>query len=152
MEFGNFVITLILILLCLFSFWICMKYLPLNVKPHAANQSRVTKETHLCIHYFVYTLSIDTVQRLIDLLCDCPLWHYAARPVNITAVKYNYLTFQWKVECRRFYPPLRLQFHNERSCINININRLFSISLITEARNSRRLHKIKIAEKTCTLW
>ena len=46
-----------------------MKYLPLNVKPHAANQLRVTKETHLCIHYFVYTLAIDTVHRLSVLLC-----------------------------------------------------------------------------------
>jgi uncharacterized membrane protein len=46
-----------------------MKYLPLNVKPHAANQSRVTKETHLCIHYFVCTLAIDTVHRLNVLLC-----------------------------------------------------------------------------------
>ena len=46
-----------------------MKYLPLNVKPHAANQSRVTKETHLCIHYFVYMLGIDTVHRLSVLLC-----------------------------------------------------------------------------------
>ena len=46
-----------------------MTYLPLNVKPRAANQSRVTKETHLCIHYFVYTLAIDTVQRLNVLLC-----------------------------------------------------------------------------------
>ena len=179
----------------MFSFWICMTYLPLNVKPHATNQSRVTKETHLCIHYFVYTLAIDTVHRLNVLLCTsiilfnilrhCPLWHYEARPVNFTSVKYSYLTFQWNVECwladkrlleinkweniiwlayskeityfflyqpRRLYPPLRLQFHNERSCINININRLFSLSFITEARNSRRLHKFKIAEKTCTLW
>jgi methanogen extracellular protein (TIGR04279 family) len=35
--------------------------------------------------------------------------------------------------------------------ININFTQLFSISLITEARNSRQLQKIKIAEKTFTL-
>ena len=59
-----------------------MKYLLLNVKPHAANQSRVTKEAHLCIHYFVYTLAIDTVQRLIDVLCTSIILveHFAPMP------------------------------------------------------------------------